>query len=152
MWETWPKNIKTQFLQEDYIHYYTICRAHSWWCSISKSYPTLQAHGLKHSRLPCPSLCPRVCSNSCPLSQRCYLTISSSVTPFSFCLQFFPASGSFLVSHSLHQVARVMEIQLQHQSFQWIFKVLFLLGLTALISLLSQGLSWVFSSTTIWKH
>ena len=51
--------------------------------------------GLQHSRLPCPSLSPRVCPNSCPLSQWCYLTISSSVAPFFYCLQFFQVSGSF---------------------------------------------------------
>ena len=55
-------------------------------------------HGLQHTRLPCPSLCPRVCSNSCPLSQWCCLTISFSAIPFSFCLQSFPASGSFPMS------------------------------------------------------
>jgi len=51
-----------------------------------------------HARLPCPLLCPRVCSNSCPLSQWCQPTISSSVSLFSSCLQSFPASGSFPVS------------------------------------------------------
>ena len=55
----------------------------------------LQPHGLQHARLPCHSLSSRVCSNSCPLSQWCNPTISSSVAPFSFCLQSFPASGSF---------------------------------------------------------
>ena len=59
------------------------------------SYP-LQAHGLQHARLPCRSLSPGVCSNSCPLSQWCHLTISSSVTPFSSCPQSFPASGFLL--------------------------------------------------------
>ena len=58
---------------------------------------TLPPHGLQHSRLPCPSLSPGVCSNSCPLRQWCHPTISSSVTLFS-CLQSFPASVSFLVS------------------------------------------------------
>ena len=58
---------------------------------------SLQPHGLKHTRLPCPSPTPRVYSNSCPLSWWCHPTISSSVIPFS-CLQSFPASGSFLVS------------------------------------------------------
>ena len=53
-------------------------------------------HGLQHARLPCPSLSPGICSNSCPLSQWCQLSISSSATLFSFCLQSFPASGSFL--------------------------------------------------------
>ena len=55
----------------------------------------LQPRGLKDSRLPCPSLSPRVCSNSCLLSQWCYLTISSSVTHFSSCSQSFPTSWSF---------------------------------------------------------
>ena len=55
-------------------------------------------HGLKGSRLPCPSLSPGVCSDSCSLSQWCYLTISYSAAPFSFCLQLFLASGSFLMS------------------------------------------------------
>ena len=55
-------------------------------------------HGLQHARPPCPSPTPRACSNSCPLSQRCHPTISSSVVPFSSCLQSFPVSGSFLMS------------------------------------------------------
>ena len=67
-------------------------------CLVAKSCPTLQPHGLQHTRLPCPSLSPRVCSNSCPLSQWCYWTISSSAAPFSFGLQSFPISGSFPVS------------------------------------------------------
>ena len=81
-----------------------------------------RCHGPKHARLPCPSLSPRVCSNSCPLSQRCHPIISSSVAHFSSCPQAFPASGSFLRSGLTHQVARVLELQFQHQSFQWIFR------------------------------
>ena len=61
-------------------------------CNSSRSY------GLEHARLPCPSLSPRVCSNSCPLSQWCHPAISSSVAHFSSCPQPFPASGSFLRS------------------------------------------------------
>ena len=53
---------------------------------------SLWPHGLQHARLPCPSLTPGACSNSCPLSQWCHPTISSSVVPFSSCLQSFPAS------------------------------------------------------------
>ena len=60
------------------------------------------------------------CSNSCPLSRWCHPTLSSSVVPFSSCLQSLLASGSFLMSSSLHQVAKVLELQLQHQSFQWV--------------------------------
>ena len=59
---------------------------------------SLWPHGLQHTRLSCPLLSPRVCSNSCPLSQRCHSAISSSVVPFSSHLQSFPASGSFPVS------------------------------------------------------
>ena len=57
-----------------------------------------RAHGLQRARLPCPSPPPAVYSNSCPLSQWCHPTISSSVAPFSSCLQSFPASGSFPMS------------------------------------------------------
>ena len=57
---------------------------------------SLWHHGLQHARVPCPSLSPSTCSNSCPLSQWCPPTISSSVSLFSFCLQSFPASESFL--------------------------------------------------------
>ena len=66
-------------------------------CSVAKSCVTLWPHGLQRSRLPCPSLSPGVCSNSCPLSWWCHPTISSSVTSV-FCPQSFPASGSFPVS------------------------------------------------------
>ena len=67
-------------------------------CSASKSCQSLSHHELQHARLPCPSLSPIVYSNSCPLSQWCHPTISSSVVPFSSCLQSFLASGSLLVS------------------------------------------------------
>ena len=59
---------------------------------------SLWPHGLQHPRLSCPSLSPGVCLNSCPLSWWCHPTISSSVIPFSSCLQSFPASGSFPMS------------------------------------------------------
>ena len=77
---------------------------------------SLWLHELQHARPPCPSPSPTpgVYPNSCPLSRWCHATISSSVIPFSSCLQSFPASGSFQIS----QVAKVLEFQLQHQSFQ----------------------------------
>ena len=66
-------------------------------CSVVSN--SLWLHGLQHARLPCPSPSPGACSNSCPSSQWCHPPISSSVVPFSFCLQSFsPASGSFLMS------------------------------------------------------
>ena len=86
---------------------------------------SLRPHGLQHSRLPCPSSTPRDCSNSYPLSQWCHPTISSFVVPFS-CLQSFPTSGSFPVSQFFTSGGQSMELQLQHQSFQWIFRVDFL--------------------------
>ena len=72
-------------------------------------------------RPPCTSPTPRAYSNSCPSSHWCHSTISSSVIPFS-CLQSFPASGAFQWVSSSHQVAKVLEFQLQHQSFQWMFR------------------------------
>ena len=86
---------------------------------------SLWPHGLQHARLPCPSLSRRVWSNSCPLSRWCHPTISSSVIPFC-CLQSFPSSESFLVSKLFESVAKVLEFQLQHRSFQWIFRTDFL--------------------------
>ena len=110
----------------------------SWW-----------PHGLQHARLPCPSPSPGVSSNSCPLSQWCHPTISSSATLFS-CSLSFPASGSFPMSwlftsggQSIRASASFLAINIQG----W-----FPLGLAGFISLLSKRLSRVFSSTTVWKH
>ena len=66
--------------------------------SVTQSCPTLWPHGLQHTRLPCPSPTPGVYSNSCPLSRWCYPNISSTVVPFSSCLQSFISSGSFPTS------------------------------------------------------
>ena len=99
---------------------------------------------------PCPSLSPGVCSNSSPLTWWCHSTISTSVTSFSSCLQSFPASGSFPVSHlfmsdgqSIGALASVLPMNIQG----W-----FPLCLTGLIYLQSKGFSRVVSNTTIWKH
>ena len=72
---------------------------------------TWRSHGLQHTRLPCPPPTPRACSNSCPSSQWCHPTISSSVVPSS-CLQSFPASRSLQWVSSSHQVAKVLEFRL----------------------------------------
>ena len=77
------------------------------------------SQGLQHTRLPCPSLTPRAYSNSCPSSWWCHPTISSSVIPFSSCLQSSPASGSFPMSQFFASGGQILEFQLQHQSFQW---------------------------------
>ena len=120
---------------------------------VVKSCPTLWPHGQQHTRLSCPWLSPGVCSDSCPLIQWCYLSISFSVIPFSSCLQSFPASESFPISQLLFASggqstgasasALVLPVNMQC----W-----YTLGLTSLISLQSKGLSRVLSSTTIWKH
>ena len=78
--------------------------------SVTQSCLTLRPHGLQDTRLPCPSPTPGACSNSCPSSWWCHLTISSSDVPFSSCLQSFPSSDSFQWVSSLHQVAKVLEL------------------------------------------
>ena len=80
---------------------------------------SLWPHEPQHARPPCPSQTPRVYSNSCPSSQWCHPAISSSVIPFSSCPQSLPASGFFQWVNSLYEVAKVLEFQLQYQSFQW---------------------------------
>ena len=85
---------------------------------------SLQPHGLQHARLPCPSPIPRAYANSCPLSCWCHPTVSSSVIPFS-CLQSSLASGPFPMSLFFASGSQ-KEFQLQHQSFQWIFRIDFL--------------------------
>ena len=119
-----------------------------WWFSHKVVSNSLQPQVLQHTRFPCPPPSPRVCSSSCALSRWCYLTISSSATLF-FCLQSFPASGSFPVSWfftsggqsiGASPLASVLPMNIQ----DW-----FPLGLTGLISLQSKGLLRVFSSTTV---
>ena len=82
--------------------------------------------GLQHTMLPCPSPSPTACSNSCPSNQWCHPTILSSGIPFSSQLQSFPASESFLMSWLFASSGQVLELQLQHESFQWIFRTDFL--------------------------
>ena len=83
-------------------------------CSVISD--SLQPQGLQHTRLSCLSPTPGACSNSSPQSWRYHSTISSSVVPFSSCLQSFPAQGLFQSVSSLHRVAKILELQLQHQS------------------------------------
>ena len=86
--------------------------------SHSVVFDSLWPHEQQQARPPCPSPTPWVHPNSCPLSQWCYPTTSSSVIPFS-CPQSFPASGSFQMSQFFASGDQVLEFQLQHQSFQW---------------------------------
>ena len=113
---------------------------------------SLRPHGLRHNSLPCPSPSPWVCSNSCPLSWWCYPTISSSVIPFSSCLQSFPALGSFLMSQLFVSGGQSIGASASASVLPMNIQDWFPLGLTGLISLQSKGLSKVFSNTTVQKH
>ena len=103
-------------------------------------------------KLLCPPIYRGLCSNSYLLSQWYYPTILSFATLFFFCPQTFPAPGFFNWVSSSHQMAKVLELPLQHQSLPMNTQCWFPLGLTSLISLQSKGLSRVFFSTAIWKH
>ena len=118
-------------------------------CSVVSS--SLWPHGLQHSRLPCPSLSPGVCSNSCSLSQWCLPTTSSSVAPFS-CPQSFLASGTFPMSWLFMSIGQNIGASVSASVLPMNIQNWFPLGLTSFISLLFKGLSRIFSSTTVWKH
>ena len=109
-------------------------------------------HGLQHARPPRPSPTPTACSNSCPLSQWCHPTISSSVIPFSLHLQSFPASGFFPMSQLFTSGGQSIGVSTSASVLPMNSQGWFPLGLPGLISLQSRGLSRVFFSTTIWKH
>ena len=119
-------------------------------CSVVSD--SLWPHGLQHARLPCPSPTPGVCSKSCPLSQWCHPTISSSVIPFSSCLQSFPASGSFPMSQFYTSGGQSIAVSASATVRPMNIQDLFPLGLTSLIFLQSKGLSRVCSNITVQKH
>ena len=96
---------------------------------------SLQPHGLQHTRLPCPSPTPRACSNSCPSSQWCHPTISSSVIPFFSCLQSFPASGSFPVSQFFTSGGQSITVSASASVLPMNIQGWFPLGLSGWISL-----------------
>ena len=120
--------------------------------SRSVTYDSFKPHGPQHARAPCPSPTPGVYSNSCPLSQWCHPTISSSVIPLSGCLQTFPTSESFPVSQffasggqsiGVSASASVLPMNTQDWSpLEW----------TGWISLQSKGLSKVFCIISFQKH
>ena len=108
-------------------------------CSVVSN--SLWPHGLQHTRHPCPSPPPGVYSNSCPLSQWCHPTISSSVVSFSFCLQCFPVSGSFQMSQLFTTGGHSIEVWASASLPPMNIQDWFLLEWTGLISLQSKGLS-----------
>ena len=149
-WQKWLRRSSRLFCTVNTLNNFT---SHSllllFSCSVLSD--SLWPQGLQHARLPCPSLSPRTCSNSCPFSQWCHPTIPSSVIPFSSCPQSFPTSRSSPVrqlfasgGQSVGASASATILQMNIQSW-------FPLGLTGLISLLLKGLSRVFSNTTFQK-
>ena len=111
----------------------------------------LQPHALQHARLPCPSPTPGACSNPCPLCRWCHPTISSSVIPFSSCLQSFPASGFFPLSQFFTSGGQSIGVSASASvlpmNFQSWFPLDWLVG-----SPCSPKDSRVFSNITVWKH
>ena len=87
-------------------------------CSVVSD--SLRPHGLQHTRPSCPSPTPRACSDSCPSSQWCHPTISSSVIRFPSCLQSFPASGSFPMSRSFTPGGQSIEVAFPLVLTSWI--------------------------------
>ena len=113
---------------------------------------SLQPHEPQHARPPCPSTTPRVHPNPCPSSRWCHPTISSSVIPFSSCLQSFPASGSFIMSQLFASGGQSIGVSalasfLPKNSQDW-----YPLEWIGWMSLQSKGLSRVFSNSTVQKH
>ena len=119
-------------------------------CSVTSD--SLRPHGLEHARFPCPSPTLRACSNSCPLSQWCHPTISSPVVNFSSCLQSFPASGFFQMSQFFVSGGQNIGASASASVLPMNIKNWFPLGWTGWISLQSNGLSRIFSNTTVQKH
>ena len=119
--------------------------------SLSVVSDSLRHHGLQHARPPCASSTPRVYPNSCPLSQWCHPTISSSAIPF-FCLQSFPESGSFQMSQLFTSGGQSTGASASTSVFPMNTQDWYPLWWTGWISLLFKGLSRVFSNSTVQKH
>ena len=113
---------------------------------------SLPPYGLQHARLPCPSPTPWACSNSCPSSWWCHPNISSSVVPFSSCLQSFPASGSFPRSQFFTSGGQSIGVSASASVLPVNIQDWFSLGLTGWISLQSKELSRVLANPTVQKH
>ena len=116
--------------------------------SVTQSHPTLRPHGLQHTRPPCPSPSPQVCSNWCPLTGWCHSTISFSVIPCSSCLQYFPASGSLQMSQLFVAGGQSIEAPASASVLPMNIQGWFPLRLTGLI-LQPKGLSRVFPNFTV---
>ena len=112
----------------------------------------LRPHELEHARPPCPSPTPRAYSNSCPFNWWCHPTISSSVVPFSSCLQSFPAPESFHMTQFFPSGGQSTGVSASASVLPMNIQDWFPLGWTGWISLQSKGFSKLFSSTIVQKH
>ena len=121
-------------------------------CSFTQSRQTLWSHGLQLAQLLRPSLYSGVCWNSCPLCWWSHPAISSSVIPFSSCLQSFTASESFPVNQFFASDGQSIGVSASASVLPMNIQEWFPLGLTGLISLQSKRLSRDFSNTTVQKH
>ena len=113
---------------------------------------SLRSHKPQQAKPPCPSPAPGVYPNLCPLSWWCHSTISSSVVPFSSCPQFFPASGSFLMSQFFASGSQSIGVSASTSVLPVNTQDWSPLGWTGWISLQSKELPRVFSNTTVQKH
>ena len=120
--------------------------------SVAVMSDSLRPHEPQHARPPCPSPTPGVHPNSCPSSQWCHPTISSSVVPFSSCPQSFPASGSFQINQLFTLGGQSIGVSASPSVLPMNTQDWSPLGWTGWISLQSKGLSRVFSNTTVQQH
>ena len=142
LWKMWPRKVCPPSSSVQF-------------SSVAQSCPTFcDPHESQHARPPCLSPTPGVYPNLCPLSWWCHLTISSSVIPFSSCLQSFPTSGSFQMSQLFTSGGQNIRVSASTSAFNLPMNTedWFPLGWTGWISLQSKGLSRVFSNTTVQKH
>ena len=141
--------VDTLFTQEIFNEPFLVLSSVQFSCSVVSD--SLRPHGLQHARPPCPSPTPGVYPNSCPLSQWCHPTISSSVIPFS-CPQSFLASGSFQMSQLFTSGGQSIGVSASASVLPMNTQDWSPLGWTGWISLQSKGLWRVFSNTTVQKH
>ena len=145
----WKENLHKNITSEYSYFYEEFTWSSAQFSSVAQLCPTLWPHGLQHARPSCPLPTSGVYSNLCPLSQWCHPVISSSIVPFSSCLQSFPASWSFQMSQFLASGGQsigvsVVTTVLPKKSQDWSP-----LEWTDWISLQSKGPSRVFSNTTV---
>ena len=134
-----------------FFFFFSFCTIISFQFSHSVVSNSLRPHGLQHATFPCPSPTSRAYSNSCQSNQWSHQTISSSIIPF-YCLQSFPASGSFPMSQFFASGSQIIGVSASASVLPMNIQNLFPLEWTGCISLQSKALSRVFSSTTVQKH